>query len=290
MTLKISRMAAGLGVTACAALAIPAASLGATTVGQVVVNQPEICPMGSFIQKAVTSGPNYVIPTDGVITSWQAALTGNGNVALRVYNPTNGDPDTFTPVLESAAATFSDKTVVASKPTRLSVKAGQVIGITNTGVFADGCAIPTANATDKRGFEPTVPALGAGELFTTIPNSLLNVAATLEADADKDGYGDETQDLCPTDATSQAACKVPGAPDVKGPKKKTKSTNATFKFSATDAVSYECKIDKKAFSACSSPKKYKKLKPGKHKFRVHGLTSGGAAGADSRFKWTVEKK
>jgi hypothetical protein len=29
-----------------------------------------------------------------------------------------------------------------------------------------------------------------------------------------------------------------------------------------------CKLDKKAFATCRSPKTYKNLKPGKHKFQV----------------------
>ena len=37
--------------------------------------------------------------------------------------------------------------------------------------------------------------------------------ADIEADADKDGFGDETQDQCPTDATTQGPCPTPQCGD-----------------------------------------------------------------------------
>jgi hypothetical protein len=36
----------------------------------------------------------------------------------------------------------------------------------------------------------------------------LDLSATLEPDADHDGFGDETQDQCPTNASTQGACPV----------------------------------------------------------------------------------
>jgi hypothetical protein len=48
-----------------------------------------------------------------------------------------------------------------------------------------------------------------GDTFTaggTTAMRLLPVIATVEPDADKDGFGDETQDKCATDATTQADC------------------------------------------------------------------------------------
>lgn len=62
----------------------------------------------------------------------------------------------------------------------------------------------------------------------------------------------------------------------KGPKAKTHATTVKFKFSSSEAGStYECKLDKKPFKRCKSPKKYKKLKPGKHVFRVRAIDGAG---------------
>ena len=76
----------------------------------------------------------------------------------------------------------------------------------------------------------------------------------------------------------------------KGPKRKTEKTKATFAFSADEPGStFECKLDRKPFAACTSPKTYKKLKPGKHTFQV--LATDPAGNADetaAKLKWKVE--
>ena len=67
--------------------------------------------------------------------------------------------------------------------------------------------------------------------------------ARLEADADRDGFGDETQDQCPTDASTQGACPVTPvtpAPSVK--KKKCKKHKK--KHSAESAKKKKCKKKK----------------------------------------------
>jgi len=66
-----------------------------------------------------------------------------------------------------------------------------------------------------------------------------------------------------------------GIPDtriVKGPKKKTHATTVKFKFTATESgAKFECKLDRQKFKPCKSPKTYKKLKPGKHVFKVRAV-------------------
>ncbi|MEA2346881.1 MAG: hypothetical protein QOG62_668 [Thermoleophilaceae bacterium] len=119
-------------------------------------------------------------------------------------------------------------------------------------------------------------------------NTELLVQATVEPDADGDEYGDETQDLCPTDATKQGECVAPSALLGKHPKKKSKSATASFKFSSDDpAATFQCAIDKKALKACNSPKKFKKLKARKHKFQLVATDAAGNASAPTVFRWRV---
>ncbi len=51
---------------------------------------------------------------------------------------------------------------------------------------------------------------------------------------------------------------------------------ATFNFASTERRSkFSCKLDKKKFKPCKSPKTYKQLKPGKHVFRVKARDRAG---------------
>ena len=85
---------------------------------------------------------------------------------------------------------------------------------------------------------------------------------------------------------------APNATIDKGPKKKTKSKKATFQFSADDAgARFTCKLDGKAFAACASPAKYKRLKKGKHSFSVVATDAAGNADATpATYRWKVKRK
>jgi hypothetical protein len=70
--------------------------------------------------------------------------------------------------------------------------------------------------------------------------------------------------------------KAPQTTIRKGPKKKSQSTAAKFKFTSSEAGStFQCKLDKKPVKKCKSPKKYKGLKPGKHVFKVWAADAAG---------------
>lgn len=83
--------------------------------------------------------------------------------------------------------------------------------------------------------------------------------------------------------------KAPETRITKGPKAQTHSTTVRFKFSSSEANSrFECKLDKKPFKKCKSPKKYKKLKPGKHVFKVRSIdTAGNVDGSPAKKKFRV---
>jgi hypothetical protein len=62
----------------------------------------------------------------------------------------------------------------------------------------------------------------------------------------------------------------------KGAASKIRRTKATFEFISDEAgAAFACKLDKKAWAACTSPRKVKRLKPGKHKFRVRATDPAG---------------
>jgi CSLREA domain-containing protein len=113
------------------------------------------------------------------------------------------------------------------------------------------------------------PALPTGTLVTaTQTNSFgatseLAAAVAAAADPSSGGGGGNNGGGGPPPAV------VPQTTIKKGPKAKSTATTAKFKFSSTVAgSSFQCKLDKGKFKKCKSPKTYKKLKPGKHVFKV----------------------
>ncbi len=99
------------------------------------------------------------------------------------------------------------------------------------------------------------------------------------------GGGTQGTNPPPTTSPTVAAPKV----TIKaGPKAKSTKTTAKFKFVSSESGSkFQCKLDKKAFANCKSPKTYKKLKPGKHVFKVKAIDAAGNVSAVVTRKFTV---
>jgi hypothetical protein len=77
----------------------------------------------------------------------------------------------------------------------------------------------------------------------------------------------------------------------KGPKRGTRKRKAKFRFiSSIPGSTFQCKIDKKPFKPCSSPRKYKKLKRKKHRFQVAATASGVTDPTPAKRKWKVKRK
>jgi hypothetical protein len=129
---------------------------------------------------------------------------------LLVFRPT-GAPNQYTVVGRSDLGNVpTADTASPHFATRIAVQAGDLLGAKSQGPRA---TYPAGGGTDMvcdgaSGW--TDPALGA--MLTTSSCSggtRINIAAAVEPDADADGYGDETQDACPTDASTHEACPVP---------------------------------------------------------------------------------
>jgi hypothetical protein len=93
---------------------------------------------------------------------------------------------------------------VSTQDVRLPVKAGDFLGLYGSG----GTLIcGTPNAGDTAVTFAGDSAVGSSQVFSP-PNANLSipVVATIEPDADGDGYGDISQDFCPQAASVQVAC------------------------------------------------------------------------------------
>jgi len=213
----------------------------------------------------------------GVITKLRHRTgTTSGTLAFKVYRPT-GVADTYVVVASESRAVTAG--VNHSFDVRIPVKPGDVLGLSSeTGV--EEAYIGTASDVVGQYDGDTDPATGQTVGIASGPTGYyLDVAAVLETDADGDGYGDDTQDLCPADKGTVGKClttTVDKAPKHKVLTSKNKA-KVKLKFSSPDAgVTFQCSVDGGAFQACSSPFK-KKYKIGKHTVSVRAVTAVGGA-------------
>ncbi len=193
-------LACSLAVAATAFAAVPAE--GAIILGQTQASLTS-CTAPSIVevQTAIAPGvPSYTVPPGGgVITSWQhrASDIPNAQLKLKVLRSTSdlSGPANFNVVGESGFAAVPQP-ILYSFRVRIPVLAGDRIGLATA---ANAAAAPPAC-----GLSTAIPAdqvyLGAdfSGSATLMPSDTfrLNIAATLEPDADGDGFGDETQDNC----------------------------------------------------------------------------------------------
>ena len=220
-------------------LAVFAPSAGAAT-NLGATFEPQLCSAGTTYIQTADPGNRYMVPADGVLTSWsyQALDAPQQSIRLKVGRAAPGadlttDADvTITAQSESHTPTAGQLNTFS---TRVPVKAGDRIGESFGGTPLDlaGCSREDNNFTDHF-FSDQVPP-GDTETFAE-ENFQQNIAAVWEPDADHDGFGDETQDKCATNAGTQLAC--PATAKKKCKKKK-------HRRSAESAKKKKCKKKRK---------------------------------------------
>jgi Bacterial Ig-like domain len=73
------------------------------------------------------------------------------------------------------------------------------------------------------------------------------------------------------------------------PKAVTTAASATFTFSASEAGSFECRLDGAPFALCGSPKSYGGLGKGDHRFEVRAIDAAGNADAiPALHEWKIQ--
>jgi hypothetical protein len=84
--------------------------------------------------------------------------------------------------------------------------------------------------------------------------------------------------------------KAPQTKIRSGPKGTTTSKKAKFKFSSSESGSkFQCRLDRKAWQSCRSPRTYKNLKKGQHTFRVRARDKAGNVDATpAKRTWSVK--
>jgi hypothetical protein len=282
---------AALGTAVLAASIFAAPARAATVVGQAppITGTPTTCGPGtSFVQTAVATGPSYAVPAGGgVITAWRyaAAAEPNRRIGLGVYTR-QGMTSIFTVVAEDFEP--STPSILNAFAVRIPVAGGELIGLRTTGASNVTCAYLTATSGDIYYSRMSPPLNAPTDFGGFFGPSRLDVAAVVEPDADHDGYGDESQDCAATDARRHDDCTPPVSKLLKHPKRETHSQTAKFTFTSDDPnASFQCKLDRKKFRLCTSPRKLKHLKPRRHRFQVRGIDRVGNLGAGAKFRWRV---
>ena len=278
---KLRRVRPALWIAAAVCVALPASASGAVEIGRAEAGPPNSrCMAGgnTFIQSNTgPTTPSYAVPAGGgVIVNWEVeATTVDETLKLKVVRPTSVTTK-FTVVGESAGFFGFPGPGIQRFPARIPVAAGDRLGLT-PGTDFHGCVRATSDPSDI--YRSVFADPPVGSTFTTSgpnPQGTLNIAAFVEPDVDHDGFGDESQDQCPTDASTQGDCAPPETTITKGAPNKTKKHKFKFKFTSSESSSsFECKLDKKKFKPCKSPRKYKRLKKGKHKFKVRATDAAG---------------
>lgn len=207
-------LVAVLALLACAAYSIvnPAAASATTTLGSLPSSASSggcnTSPGCDFIQIYDPFG-SYTVPTAGVITAFNiregTVFTGTNTAKLRVYRPTGGGSWTVLgESLPTAMLPFGN--YYDTMPARITVQPGDRLGLS---LVVQG---------DSPWQHPGDPFEGVGTINLNVPvggsfsagditgpgTTKLSLKARLEPDADGDGYGDETQDLCPGDSSKGA--------------------------------------------------------------------------------------
>lgn len=100
----------------------------------------------------------------------------------------------------------------AGRPRGVPIGAGEYVGVALTGTPNSYASAPGGALAISGGDQS-----GSTANYSTAVNNLeVLVQARVESDADGDGYGDESQDQCPTSAATQGACPVQPPPVAAG--------------------------------------------------------------------------
>ena len=255
------------------AVVAPSAVASTTVVGDTftplaVCNGPT-----DILQVSRADGTSYAMPHAGVITSWSfESGTGPVQLVLRVFRPT-GAVNSYLVVGDGGPVQSMTTAGLHTFPARLPVSAGDIAGLSvlNTAT----CASSSGNFLDKYAVRPGTLAVGQTADFIQSTTVQIDISAVLEPDADRDGFGDETQDQCPQLGGIVVPC-VPDTAITKKPKRHATSPHSKLKFTSTiPGSAFSCTLDKRRPRSCASPEKYRCLGPGKHTYSVVAVSPYG---------------
>jgi len=239
----------------------------------------------------VSSGPgvaSWVVPSDGVITGYShRAFTIDPGVQVRMLLVRQVDANNWS-VAAKSAYSVPTASSLNTFPVRLPAHAGETLalGILN-GTATTACGTSATATVHSSTDDPDDGGITTGTGFADV---VADISAVLEPDADKDGFGDLTQDACPSVATLQTACPVPETALQNGPSKHShqRRTKVTFTSSVAGST-FRCTLDKDKAVTCASPFTVR-VGLGKHKLTIQAVANTIADPTPLVLKWKVKRK
>lgn len=195
-------------ISSCALLAlIPAGAFAGTQIGQDCTTNSGGPPQ--MFQTAASSGASYVVPSNGILVKWgtRTGTIGQPVMTAATFATQSGSDinvvrwTPFQLAADNAATEF---------PARIPVVAGELLGMSVYNGSASMCSgfTPTADLILYGGGSPLITPGNSFTPGSAIPSHRVPIWGVIEADADGDGFGDETQDKCPQSADYVDACPV----------------------------------------------------------------------------------
>jgi hypothetical protein len=279
-----------------ALLLLPAAGQAATNFGSRLLNEPTEtacemagpCTIVARVHPSPPEGDPYTggAPVSGVITRFRFIAYANedpGQITFRVANLALSDPNSTDSALATSAGTGptvtvqpteSPETPIQEVVGRLPVQQGQQLAVDIT----PSIGIIYNSDGSERSYLYAPPLVdGAGQRGSNEAVNELLVAASIEPDADGDGFGDETQDRCASQALTQGDCDL-AAPGIRG--LQVRKGKAFYNLSEAGSASFrlEKKLPgRKAGKKCVKPTKANKGKKRCSRFKQVAAFNGPAA-------------
>jgi hypothetical protein len=239
-----------------------------------------------------STSPQYVATFDAVATSMTySAASAPAGAQVRAVFARPAAAGSYTVSAKSELFPMVAGTVT-TYPIRVSVQVGDYLGLNVKGAgvsvacyyLDDGSSIMESGS-DVDSTSTLLPGISGNPGFP-------DISAVIEPDADRDGYGDASQDLCPTSALTHGACPPLDTTITSKPPRKTHKHKVKIGFSSPDPTArFECALDsKKRFTPCTSPRKVR-AGLGKHTLLVRAVDPAGAVDpTPAKVSWRVQPR
>jgi hypothetical protein len=206
MTGRRRRWCLTAGALIALTLGLPSSASAVVTLGADLSTTPTSsagCGNGCNFAQVQLLGANQAAPFDGVVVRWRVKGF-SGPVKVRVIRPFGGDSFSF---VSSGSVVSAPSTGIATFATQLPIKIGDYIGVelvSSASTFAFDSA--GTRAQDRVATWTSTNPDGTSNMAVFGDGSRVYINGDVEPDADHDGFGDETQDVCPGAAGPNSGC------------------------------------------------------------------------------------